>query len=86
MADYLAGQSVDGFKIYTGYTYSNVYVVDADCVYSTGENNKYFVRKVDSEAQFIEEIEVGVDIVMVNTYVSQDWKKENFVMTDIKIW
>lgn len=58
--DFLAGQSVNDIKIYTGYTYSNVYVVDADCVYSIGKDNKSYVRKVDSEGKFIEEVEVGV--------------------------
>lgn len=58
--DYLAGQSVNDIKIYTGYTYNNVYVVDSDCVYSIGKDNKYFVRKVNSEGKFLEEVEVGV--------------------------
>lgn len=58
--DYLAGQSVNDIKIYTGYTYSNVYVVDVDCVYSKGKDNTYFVRKVDSKGKFIEEVEVGI--------------------------
>lgn len=52
------GKELNDFYLYTGVEYSNVLVVDRDCVYKN--NQKYYVRKVDEAGKFISECEVKV--------------------------
>lgn len=56
--EYLYGQCLEGLKLFTGEVYTDVLVVDKDCVYKKADGNSY-VRIVDEEGTFIEERQVN---------------------------
>ncbi len=61
--DYLYGQEINYLKIYTGKVYSDVLVIDKNCVYTKPEDNKKYVRVLDDNFYFVreEEVEIGFE-------------------------
>lgn len=58
--DYLYGQEINDLKIYTGKVYSDVLVIDKNCVYTKPEDNKKYVRVLDDNFYFVREQEVEI--------------------------
>lgn len=58
--DYLYGQEIQDLKLYTGKVYTDVLIVDKDCVYQKQKNGPYFVREVDENGYFLKETEVEI--------------------------
>lgn len=59
---YSYGQKLEKLKIYTGGSYPQVLVLDADCIYQKkkGEDEPWYARKVTQDGYFIEEVPVTV--------------------------
>lgn len=57
---YMYGEELPDFKIYTDKVYSEVLVVNKNCVYKKG--NSYYVRVLDENGYYINEQEVKVSL------------------------
>ncbi len=58
--DYLYGQEIKNLKIYTGDEYKNVLVVDKNCVYQKKKGGPNYIRVLDENLFFLNEVEVDI--------------------------
>lgn len=58
--EYVYGEVISDIKVFTGKVFSGLLVVDKNAVYKKPDNN-YYIREVDSNGYFVEEIQVQVN-------------------------
>ena len=58
--DYNYGEKVEELNLYTGQTYSDILMINSNCVYQKPGGDQYYVRICDSNGVFKEECEVEV--------------------------
>lgn len=58
--EYTYGETVSDIKVFTGKVFTGLLVVDKNAVYKKLDNI-YYIRKLDSNANFVEEVPVEVN-------------------------